>query len=333
MAEKEFKFIDLCAGVGAGHYAFKLLGGECIGFSEIDPSAERTYRYLHGDYQNYGDLMEIEASRLPAFDGLLAGFPCQSFSVVGKRKGLIDPRGKVIYGITNILKQAKPKFFLLENVKGLLSIDSGRTFNFIIELLSSAGYKTFSEVLNSMYYDVPHSRERIYIVGFRNDLNVQEFDFPKPSPIKDLREYLIDRDPQHILSGPPLDTFKNNYLHNKYNQGAVSYEKILKTDYLVIDTRQSDLRIYENFVPTIRTGRQGILYVRDGILRKLSGYEAFLLQGFGNLSSKTTSASIPNSKLLAQAGNAMTVNVMSRIGKIMLELLNAKSERLSGTGI
>ena len=187
MTEKKFKFIDLCAGVGAAHYAFNLLGGECIGLSEIDPLAERTYRYLHGDYQNYGDLMEIEASRLPAFDGLLAGFPCQSFSVVGKREGLIDPRGRVIYGITNILKQAKPKFFLLENVKGLLSIDSGRTFNFIIELLSSAGYKTFSKVLNSMYYGVPHSRERIYVVGFRNNLYIQEFDFPKPSPIKNIR--------------------------------------------------------------------------------------------------------------------------------------------------
>ena len=328
-----FTFIDFCAGIGGAHKALKSLGGECLGFSEIDVNAEQTYKELHGDYKNFGDLMKINPLTLPKFDILTAGFPCQSFSVVGKRKGLIDPRGQIIYGIANILKTTKPKSFILENVKGLLSIDKGAAFKSIIELLESCNYNLFYKVLNSAYYGVPHSRERIYIVGFRNDLNIIDFNFPKSITTSPLNNYLIDETSEHILKGSGLDTFKNKYLQNKYNKGIYKYDELTKLNYTVIDGRQSDLRLYKNSVPTIRTGRQGILYVKNGIIRRLSGYEALLLQGFDKISSTHAAQKIANSKLLAQAGNAMTVNVMFEISKFMLQVLHAESRRTIATGV
>lgn len=328
-----FTFFDFCAGIGAAHEAMVSLGGSCLGFSEIDYFAEQTYRELHGHYKNYGDLMKINAQILPSFDILAAGFPCQSFSVVGKRGGLVDPRGQIIYGIANILKVSKPKSFVLENVKGLLSADNGHAFNLIIDLLRSCGYKVIYKVLNSMYYGVPHSRERVYIVGFRDDIDVIGFNFPQPLQVAPLGNYLVDDSLEHILTGSALDTFRNNYLQNKYNKGFYFYEDILKLNYCIIDGRQSDLRLYKNFVPTIRTGRQGILYVRNGILRKLSGYEALLLQGFDRTSSENVSKKISNTRLLAQAGNAMTVNVMLKICEVMLKVLHAKSGKLSHAGV
>ena len=135
------KFIDLCSGIGAAHLAFKKLSCQCVGYAEIDKKAEKTYKLFFGsELKNYGDLMKIKSSDLPSFDILLAGFPCQSFSVVGQRKGFIDERGQIIFGIKNILKEKKPKFFLLENVKGILSAGNGDVINVIVKGLEAQGY-------------------------------------------------------------------------------------------------------------------------------------------------------------------------------------------------
>ena len=141
----------------------------CIGFSEIDKYAVSIYQKHFPNHKNYGDITTINERELPDFDLLVGGFPCPSFSIAGKRKGLEDVRGQLVFEIIRILRGKKPKMFLLENVKGLLSHDKGKTMEIICEELCESGYAIDFEVLNSKNFGVPQNRERVFIVGKRLD--------------------------------------------------------------------------------------------------------------------------------------------------------------------
>ncbi len=319
------KFIDFCAGIGGGRIGLENLGMKCIGFSEIAPSYIKTYRMFFGnDEPNYGNLMKINPKELPDFDLMIAGFPCQPFSVIGPRTGMRDRRGQIIFGLIDIMTGKNLKYFILENVKGLLNHGDGRTLKIIVEELEKAGYKVFWKLINSVNYGVPQMRERIYFVGIRKDLvkNDTPFNFPQPIKKPELKNYLVDTDELEFNEKKrDYETFLK-YLDNKYNKGKFSVEKLLKEEFLVIDTRQSDLRLYRGMVPTLRTGRHGVLYVRDGKFRRLSGYESLLLQGFPENLSKKVKGKIADVCLLSQAGNAMTVNVVEAFGKSLLDFVN-----------
>lgn len=318
--KKTIKFMDFCSGIGGGRLGLELNGLECVGHCEIDESPAKTYRLFYNDNNNFGDLMKIDTNVLPSFDIMIAGFPCQTFSIVGKRSGFEDSRGLIIYGLIKILKEKNIKAFILENVKGLINHDKGRTFNIISKELRDAGYKISYKVLNSLDYGVPQMRERVYIVGFKNEFQSSNFIWPLPIKTPKIEEYLVDKNNKIQDLNQP--TFQK-YLNNKYNKGKFDIEEILKNDYMVLDTRQSDLRLYKDKCPTLRTGRHGILYVKDGNLKKLSGYEALLLQGFPReLANKSKESNLIESKILSQAGNAMTVNVIQAIGKELLKALN-----------
>ncbi len=138
---------------------------ECVGYSEIDKYAIATYQSHFGGHRNYGDATKINARELPDFDLLVGGFPCQAFSVAGKRKGFDDTRGTLFFDIARILSEKKPRHLVLENVKGLLSHDSGKTFQTIIGVLTDLGYFVEWQVLNSKDFGVPQNRERVFIVG------------------------------------------------------------------------------------------------------------------------------------------------------------------------
>ncbi len=318
------KFIDLCAGIGGGRLGLEANGLHCIGYSEIDKDAEHTYKVLHGDEEAFGDLTKINPKSLPNFDLLISGFPCQTFSIVGKRCGLQDEdKGQIIYHISRILKETENNFFILENVKGLVNHENGRTFEIVLNLLRDLDYEVHYSTLNSLDYGVPQMRERIYIVGIKKELslNFKPFSFPKKLDKKyRIADFLSDEREEFIFdsSVKTYATFEK-YLKNKYNKGKYDILKLLKEDYTVLDTRQSDLRIYKQKVPTLRRGRQGILYVKNGQLRKLSGYEAFLLQGFSKEKAKRASKKQSNGKLLALAGNAMTINVIDAIARELLK--------------
>ncbi len=318
------RFMDFCAGIGGGRIGLENLGMKCLGFSEIDKDAEVTYREFFGEGEkNYGDLMQIIPNDLPDFDFMVGGFPCQTFSIIGDRCGLEDEeRGQVIYGLVKILKAKNIKYFILENVKGLVNHDKGRTLKIVLELLDEAGYKVYHKLLNSLDFGVPQMRERIYFVGIRKDLVDDNFryEFPKNSDKKStLQECLIDDDKSLIFDKEhkSYPTFLR-YLNNRYNQGRFSTNDLLKDDYTIIDTRQSDLRIYHKKTPTLRKGRHGILYAKNGQFRKLSGYESLLLQGFPTEYAEKVKSKISNSKLLGQAGNAMTVSVIEEIAKNLM---------------
>ena len=322
--KNNLKFVDFCAGIGAGRLGLQNLGLGCVGFSEIDKNSERTYREFFGqEEKNHGDLMKINPADLPDFDLMIAGFPCQSFSVIGQRKGMNDHRGQIIYGLIKIMNAKNLPYFILENVKGLVNHDGGNTLKVILEELDKAGYKVYHRVLNILDYGVPQMRERIYFVGIRKDLvNGNNFEWPKPVKSPSVKEYLIDESEMEFNEKKrAYETFLK-YLDNKYNKGLFKIENLLKEDYLVLDTRQSDLRLYRNKVPTLRTGRHGVLYVRNGKFRRLSGLESLLLQGFTKNLSEKIKGKIADVYLLSQAGNAMTVSTIEAIGKSLLNYTN-----------
>ncbi len=309
---KTLTFIDLCAGIGGGRLGLEQQGFKCLNFAEIDSKAILSYQLLHGDkHQGLGDLHNIDSRIIKDIDLIIAGFPCQSYSIVGQRTGLEDDRGQVIYGITKILKEKKVPYFILENVKGLININKGKDFQTILNLLNESGYKVFYNILNSLDFGVPHSRERVYFVGIRKDLNINNFNFPNGFKQKyDLSIYLNKSD-QIQKSSSQYQTFLK-YLKNKYNMNKFNLDELLMQDYLVLDTRQSDLRLYHGYVPTIRKGRQGILYVYQNELYSLSKNDALRMQGYTpNYIDKLQS--ISKSTILEQVGNAMTINVISAI--------------------
>ncbi len=161
------KYLSLFSGIGGFEYGMQQSNKnfECIGYSEIDKYAKSIYKKHFPGHKDLGDATEIRTEELGDFDLLVGGFPCQAFSMAGYRKGFDDTRGTLFFEISRILKDKRPRYFLLENVKGLLSHDKGKTFQTILEVLSDLGYDVEWCVLNSKNHGVPQNRERIYIKG------------------------------------------------------------------------------------------------------------------------------------------------------------------------
>jgi len=175
-SEFKFTFIDLFSGIGGFRLAFEASGGKCVFSSDIDKNANENYALNFGEYPK-GDITKIKSEDIPDHDILCAGFPCQPFSIAGRRLGFSDTRGTLFFEIERILNDKKPKAFILENVKGLTNHDGGDTFETIYNALERLGYHLFFKILNAKDYGVPQNRERIFIVGFLNNV---EFKFPKP---------------------------------------------------------------------------------------------------------------------------------------------------------
>jgi len=159
------KFFDLFAGIGGFRVGLEAHGHECVGSCEIDKYARKIYARNFEHEPKYKDVRELDPKDLPEFDILCAGFPCQSFSIVGNRKGFEDKRGNLFFEITRLAKEKRPSILLLENVKGLLSHEKGKTFRIILQELDELGYDVEWQLINSKYF-VPQSRERIYIIGY-----------------------------------------------------------------------------------------------------------------------------------------------------------------------
>ena len=180
----KFTFIDLFAGIGGFRMAMQNLGGKCVFSSEWDAQAQKTYLLNYGEVP-FGDItQESTKSFIPDdFDVLCAGFPCQAFSLAGKRLGFEETRGTLFFDVAEILRRKRPKAFFLENVKGLLIHDKGKTIQTILKVLRDDldYYVPDPQIVNAMNFGVPQHRERVYIVGFRKDQNVQDFTYPQPT--------------------------------------------------------------------------------------------------------------------------------------------------------
>lgn len=175
-----FRFIDLFAGIGGIRLGFESVGGRCVFSSEFDENACRMYKANFGEHPS-GDITKIEAKDIPDFDILLGGFPCQAFSIIGKKEGFENETcGTLFFEIERILKEKKPQAFMLENVRNLTAHDGGKTFKVIRSHLEALGYSVYAKVLNALDYGIPQKRERIIIVGFKDNVM---FTFPEPVPV------------------------------------------------------------------------------------------------------------------------------------------------------
>jgi len=286
----KFSFIDLFAGIGGFRIAMQELGGKCVFTSEWDESAKKTYEKNFGEVP-FGDITKEETKKFipKEFDVLCAGFPCQAFSIAGRRGGFEDTRGTLFFDTAEIIKKHKPKAIFLENVKGLVNHDGGRTLITILNVLRN-DLKYFvpdPKIINAKDFGVPQNRERIYIVGFRNDLNIKEFEYPKGTskevPFSKIKEEKVVPT-KYYLSTQYLKTLKNHKKRHENKGNGFGYE-IISDDCianaivvggmgrernLVIDKRIVD------FTPT--THIKGEVN-REGI-RKMTPREWARLQGF-----------------------------------------------------
>ena len=214
----KFTFIDLFAGIGGFRIAMQNLGGKCVYSSEWDTQAQKTYLANYGEVP-FGDITkETTKQYIPdGFDILCAGFPCQAFSLAGKRRGFEETRGTLFFDVAEILRRKRPKAFFLENVKGLMIHDKGRTLDTILNVLRNDldYYVPDPEIVNAMNFGVPQHRERIYIVGFRKDMNVKEFTYPEPT---DKTKRFIDiREEKEVSS--------KYYLSTQYQHTLIEHKK------------------------------------------------------------------------------------------------------------
>lgn len=329
----KYKVIDLFAGIGGIRLGFDQAFGEeieTVFVSEWDEWAQKTYKANFLDnFDINGDITKIHEKDIPEFDICLAGFPCQAFSMAGKRKGFKDDykgmsRGTLFFDVVRICAEHKPKVIFCENVKGLTIHDRGRTLKIILETLKEIGYIPFKAVLNSKDFRVPQNRERIYIVAFRKDIAPKEFIFPTPiddtKRLKDIRE----EKPvpvKYYLSDVYLDTLRKHKARHEAKGNGFGYEIRNWDDIagaivcggmgrernLVIDKRQ------KNLVPT--THIKGEVN-KEGV-RKMTPREWARLQGFPD-SFKLPLADV---HLYKQLGNSVTVPVIKEIALKIKEVL------------
>ena len=214
----KFTFIDLFAGIGGFRMAMQNLGGKCVFSSEWDAQAQKTYLLNYGEIP-FGDITKesVKAYIPDNFDVLCAGFPCQAFSLAGKRLGFEETRGTLFFDVAEILRRKRPKAFFLENVKGLLIHDKGRTIQTILKVLREDldYYVPDPQVVNAMNFGVPQHRERVYIVGFRKDQNVNEFTYPTPT---DTTKTFADVKEEKVVSA-------KYYLSTQYIKTLVAHKE------------------------------------------------------------------------------------------------------------
>lgn len=330
---KKYRSIDLFAGVGGIRMGFDNAFSdniETVFVSEWDEFAQKTYRAnFKDDFEIAGDITKINEDDIPAFDICLAGFPCQAFSMAGKRQGFDDDykglcRGTLFMDVARICEAHKPAVIFCENVKGLVIHDKGRTFKIICKTFENLGYKVFSRVLNSKNFGVPQNRERIYIVAFRNDIAPDEFIFPEVTDDTKRIKDIIEEKPvpaKYYLSDVYLDTLKKHKARHESKGNGFGYEirdwdgvagaivcgGMGRERNLIIDKRQ------KNLVPT--THIKGEIN-KEGV-RKMTPREWARLQGFPD----SFKLPLADTHLYKQFGNSVTVNVIEAIAHEILRVL------------
>ena len=295
-----FNFIDLFAGIGGIRIPYEKLGGTCVFSSEWDKHAQQTYRHNFGEIPA-GDITQINETDIPDHDILLAGFPCQPFSIIGDKQGFDDTRGTLFFDIARILQQKQPSAFLLENVKQLLTHDKGQTFAVIQEQLSRLGYTTYHKVLNALDFGLPQKRERIFIVGFRESI---AFEFPKPIDAYEPLSEILEADE---AADPSL--FASEHIQKSRREkckGTPFYPSIWH------ENKGGNISVLP-FSCALRAGASYNYLLVNGV-RRLSSREMLRLQGFpedfkivGNMTA-----------IRKQIGNSVAIPVVHAIAEKML---------------
>lgn len=308
---RKLKAISFFAGVGGIDKGFEEAGFKTIWANEIDPYAAETFKANFKCKLVVKDIREVKLDEIPEFDVMLAGFPCQAFSLAGYRKGFNDERGNLYFELVRIFEARKPKVIFLENVKNLVGHDNGKTFRIILERLIENGYTVKYKVLNACEYgNIPQNRERIYIVAFKEKRVAEKFEFPYPVELKIKLHDLIDYE----------NKVDSRYY---YTKDTCKFYDELEREMKKMDTTYQWRRIYvrenkSNLCPTLTanmgTGGHNVplVFTKTGI-RKLTPRECFNLQGFNE--NFILPKELSNTRLYKQAGNSVTVPVIKRIAK------------------
>lgn len=321
------KCASFFAGVGGIDLGFKTAGFETIYANEFDAYPAKTFELnfpnIHVDVR---DINSVKADEIPDFDIMLAGFPCQAFSIAGYRKGFDDEkgRGELFFQLVRILEAKKPRIAFFENVKNLVGHDNGNTFRVICEQLDILGYKYTYQVLNSMNYgNVAQNRERIYIVAFRDEADYEKFHWPLSVPLTNSVRDIID-------FKNPVDT-KYYYTEGKY-KGDI-YEQLVsamkdddKNNPAIYQWRRKYVRQNKSGVVPTLTANQGegghnvcLIHTDDNKIRKMTPRECFNTQGFPKDFKLPDDMS--DARLYKQAGNSVCVSVISRIAENIKEAI------------
>ncbi|MDE5831538.1 MAG: DNA (cytosine-5-)-methyltransferase [Desulfovibrio sp.] len=300
-----FSFIDLFAGIGGIRHGYEAEGPTCVFSSEIDERARDAYEANFGE-RPHGDITKIDAGAIPDFDILLAGFPCQAFSIIGKREGFANETcGTLFFDIERILKEKRPKAFMLENVRNLTAHDGGGTFSTIQKHLSALGYTVGAKILNALDFGVPQKRERIIIVGFLDPVN---FRFPDPLPERkrlSLNDILEKDPPRKYFVRPAIREARLRRLKNPdYPRPYISHENI------------GGSVTPHPYSSALRAGASAN-YILINDERRPTERELLRLQGFPD----TFKIVVPYSQLRKQCGNSVTVPVIRAVAGNMLEAL------------
>lgn len=298
-----FTFIDLFAGIGGIRMGFEEAGGECVFSSEWNKHAQKTYEANFGEIP-YGDITKIKAEEIPPFDVVMAGFPCQPFSQAGLKKGFDDTRGNLFFDIARIIKYHKPRVVFLENVKHLVGHDKGHTFKVITSTLEDLGYKTYFKVLNAKNFGVPQNRARIYIVGFRNDVN---FEFPEEINLKTKLGDILEKnvDDKYTISDKLWAGHQRRKKEHREKGNGFGYCLFNKNSEY---TSTMSARYYKD-------GSEILIDQKNKNPRKLTPRESARLQGFPD----TFKIPVSDIQAYKQFGNSVAVPVIKAITKKILK--------------
>lgn len=312
MCVKNIRFIDLFAGIGGIRMGLEMASKEwgynhkCVFSSEFDKDACITYQANFGEYPS-GDITKIEAKDIPDFDVLLAGFPCQAFSIIGKKEGFLNETcGTLFFDIERILKEKKPKAFLLENVRNLTAHDNGNTFKVIISHLEALGYNVYAKVLNALDYGVPQKRERIFIVGFLDNVL-----FKFPSPISNTKKKTLadileeDVDSKYYVKESIRDSRLMRLKDPNFPKPYISHENMAGSI------------TPHSYSSCLRAGASAN-YILINDERRPTEREMLRIQGFPD----SYKYVLPYSKVKKQCGNSVAVPVVKAVASEMILALS-----------
>jgi DNA (cytosine-5)-methyltransferase 1 len=318
------KFIDLFAGVGGFHFAMDGLA-QCVFASEWDKYARQTYLANWGEelkenkVEFAGDITKVDYKTIPDFDIMCAGFPCQPFSIAGKQLGFThETQGTLFFNLIEIIKTKKPRVVFLENVKNLASHDKGNTFKVILGALEEQGYHVKHKILNGKTHgNVPQNRERIFIVGFSEQKDYDNFSFPEDIKLTHTIAQCLEK---NKVDEKFYQTNMNSPAVKKMVEGMDKAGVIYQ--YRRYYMRENKSNVCPTLTANMGTGGHNVPLIRDSYgVRKLTPRECFNFQGFPDT---FVLADIGNAHLYKQAGNSVVMPVVKRIAQQIIATLNSQ---------
>lgn len=324
------KFLDLFAGIGGFRLGMERAGHECIGFCEIDKFARASYKAIHdttGEIELH-DITTVSDDFIRSIgnvDVICGGFPCQAFSIAGKRQGFEDTRGTLFFQIARFASILKPRYLFLENVKGLLHHDGGATFGTILETLEELGYDVEWQVLNSKHFGVPQNRERVFIVGHSRGTSGRKI-FPIGNSYEKIDKLPGERNTTNTLVARYPACQSGSFIIENQQASVIHVKEATKKGYAVAtvgdsvnlshpNSKTRRGRVGKQIANTILTGTEQAVISEDLRVRKLTPRECWRLQGFPDYAFDRAQKVNSDSQLYKQAGNSVTVNVIEAIAK------------------